>query len=140
MLDDIYNMKIIELASNIPNIGRLANPDTTATKVSRLCGSKVTVDISLKDDIVIDFAHDVKACALGQASSSIMAKNIIGSSKEELIEITDVMLRMLKEEGPVPVGKWSDLAYLEPVREYKSRHSSTMLVFDAVIEAINKIT
>ena len=133
-------MKIIELASNIPNIGRLANPDTTATKVSRLCGSKVTVDISLKDDIVIYFAHDVKACALGQASSSIMAKNIIGSSKEELIEITDVMLRMLKEEGPVPVGKWSDLAYLEPVREYKSRHSSTMLVFDAVIEAINKIT
>ena len=87
MLDDIYNTKIIELASDIVSLGRLDNPDTSATKVSRLCGSKVTVDIKIKDNVVIDFAHDVKACALGQASSSIMAKNIIGSSKEELYEV-----------------------------------------------------
>tara|TARA_Y100000590_G_C15742489_1_gene1020779 strand:- start:5412 stop:5834 length:423 start_codon:yes stop_codon:yes gene_type:complete len=140
MLDDVYNTKIIELASNIELIGRLSNPDSTATKVSRLCGSKVVVDIKFENNKVIDFAHDVKACALGQASSSIMAKNVIGSSKEELIDIADIMLKMLKEDGPVPVGKWSDLAYLEPVREYKSRHSSTMLVFEAVNEAINKIT
>lgn len=81
MLDDIYNNKIIEFASNIQHIGRLDNPDSSSTKVSRLCGSKVTVDIKIRDNIITEFAHDVKACALGQASSSIMAKNVIGSSK-----------------------------------------------------------
>lgn len=139
MLDDIYNTKIIELASDIVSLGRLDNPDTTATKVSRLCGSKVTVDIKIKNNVVIDFAHDVKACALGQASSSIMAKNIIGASKEELYEVSQIMRNMLKNNGPVPKGKWSELAFLQPVKDYKSRHSSTMLTFEAVNEAMNNI-
>ena len=139
MLDDIYNTKIIELASDIVSLGRLDNPDTTATKVSRLCGSKVTVDIKIKNNVVIDFAHDVKACALGQASSSIMAKNIIGASKEELYEVSEIMRNMLKNNGPVPKGKWSELAFLQPVKDYKSRHSSTMLTFEAVNEAMNNI-
>ncbi|MDG2186823.1 MAG: iron-sulfur cluster assembly scaffold protein [Hyphomicrobiales bacterium] len=139
MLDDIYNMKIIELASNIANLGRLDNPDATATKVSRLCGSKVTVDIIIKSNVVVEFAHDVKACALGQASSSIMAKNIIGSSKEELFLISKTMEKMLKNDGPVPEGRWSELAFLQPVKDYKSRHSSTMLTFEAVNEALNNI-
>jgi NifU-like protein involved in Fe-S cluster formation len=139
MLDDIYNTKIIELASDIVSLGRLDNPDTSATKVSRLCGSKVTVDIKIKNNVVIDFAHDVKACALGQASSSIMAKNIIGSSKEELYEVSETMVNMLKNNGPVPEGKWSELAFLQPVKDYKSRHSSTMLTFEAVNEAMNNI-
>jgi SUF system NifU family Fe-S assembly protein len=139
MLDDIYNNKIIEFASNIQHIGRLDNPDSSATKVSRLCGSKVTVDIKISDNIITEFAHDVKACALGQASSSIMAKNIIGSSKEELAEVAGIMLNMLKNDGPPPVGKWSDLAFLQPVKDYKSRHSSTMLTFEAVNEAIEKL-
>jgi NifU-like protein involved in Fe-S cluster formation len=139
MLDDIYNIKIIELASNIANLGRLDNPDATATKVSRLCGSKVTVDIIIKSNVVVEFAHDVKACALGQASSSIMAKNIIGSSKEELFLISKTMEKMLKNDGPVPEGRWSELAFLQPVKDYKSRHSSTMLTFEAVNEALNNI-
>ena len=139
MLDDIYNMKIIELASNIANLGRLDNPDATATKVSRLWGSKVTVDIIIKSNVVVEFAHDVKACALGQASSSIMAKNIIGSSKEELFLISKTMEKMLKNDGPVPEGRWSELAFLQPVKDYKSRHSSTMLTFEAVNEALNNI-
>tara|TARA_Y100000768_G_C23921575_1_gene655209 strand:- start:536 stop:955 length:420 start_codon:yes stop_codon:yes gene_type:complete len=136
MLDDVYNNKIIELAANISHIGRLKNPSKSVTKVSRLCGSKVTVDIVLSDNIVTEFAHEVKACALGQASSSIMASNIIGSTVDELLLIGEQMNKMLKEHGPAPEGKWSDLGYLEPVRDYKSRHSSTLLTFEAVNEAI----
>lgn len=136
MLDDVYNNKIIELAASISHVGRLKNPSKTATKVSRLCGSKVTVDVVLSDNIVTDFAHEVKACALGQASSSIMAKNIIGSTVDELLNISEQMKKMLKENGPVPKGKWADLGYLEPVKDYKSRHSSTLLTFEAVNEAI----
>ena len=136
MLDDVYNNKIIELAANISHIGRLKNPSRSVTKVSRLCGSKVTVDIVLSDNIVTEFAHEVKACALGQASSSIMASNIIGSTVDELLLIGEQMNKMLKEHGPAPEGKWSDLGYLEPVRDYKSRHSSTLLTFEAVNEAI----
>ena len=98
MLDDVYNNKIIELAANISHIGRLKNPSKTATKVSRLCGSKFTVDVVLSDNIVTDFAHEVKACALGQASSSIMAKNIIGSTVDELLNISEQMKKMLKEK------------------------------------------
>tara|TARA_B100000575_G_C22959334_1_gene554411 strand:+ start:104 stop:526 length:423 start_codon:yes stop_codon:yes gene_type:complete len=136
MLDDVYNNRIIELAANISHIGRLENPSKSVTKVSRLCGSKVTVDILLSNNIVIDFAHEVKACALGQASSSIMAKNIIGSSIEELAIVSKQMSKMLRENGPAPKGKWAELGYLEPVKDYKSRHSSTMLTFEAVCEAI----
>ena len=105
MLDDVYNNKIIEFAANISHVGRLKNPSKSVTKVSRLCGSKVTVDIILSNNIVTEFAHEVKACALGQASSSIMAKNIIGSTVEELILVSEQMNKMLKENGPAPKGK-----------------------------------
>ena len=139
MLDDIYNAKILELAGNIPRIGRLSAPDATARAHSRLCGSTVTVDVKVAGGRVSDFAHDVKACALGQASSSIMARNVIGSTPDELRGVRETMRRMLKEGGQPPVGRWSDLKYLEPVRDYKARHASTMLTFDAVVDAINQI-
>lgn len=139
MLDDVYNRRILELAADIPRQGRLAAPDATATAHSKLCGSTVTVDLTMQDDVVTDFAHDVKACALGQASSSIMARNIIGSSASELREIREVARRLLKENGAAPEGKWADLRVLEPVRDYKARHASTLLTFDAVVDAINQI-
>jgi NifU-like protein involved in Fe-S cluster formation len=139
MLDDIYNAKILELAGNIPRIGRLSAPGATARAHSRLCGSTVTVDVTMADGRVSDFAHDVKACALGQASSSIMARNVIGSTPEELRSLRETMRKMLKEGGQPPVGRWSDLKYLEPVRDYKARHASTMLTFDAVVDAVNQI-
>jgi len=139
MLDDIYNAKILELAGNIPRIGRLSAPDATARAHSRLCGSTVTVDVKVAGGRVSDFAHDVKACALGQASSSIMARNVIGSTPDELRGVRETMRRMLKEGGQPPVGRWSDLKYLEPVRDYKARHASTMLTFDAVVDAVNQI-
>ena len=139
MLDDIYNTKILELAGNIPRIGRLADPHATARAHSRLCGSTVTVDLKMAEGRVSDFAHDVKACALGQASSSIMARNVVGSSPQELREVRDAMHRMLKEGGGPPGGRWADLRFLEPVRDYKARHASTLLTFDAVVDAVNQI-
>ena len=139
MLNDVYNKRILELAADIPRQGRLAAPDATATAHSRLCGSTVTVDVALRDGKVVDFAHDVKACALGQASSSIMARNIIGSTPEELRHIRETVRKMLKENGSPPSGKWADIAVLEPVRDYKARHASTLLTFDAVVDAVGQI-
>ena len=139
MLNDVYNKRILELAADIPRQGRLAAPDASATAHSRLCGSTVTVDVALRDGKVVDFAHDVKACALGQASSSIMARNIIGSTPEELRHIRETVRKMLKENGSPPSGKWADIAVLEPVRDYKARHASTLLTFDAVVDAVGQI-
>jgi NifU-like protein involved in Fe-S cluster formation len=139
MLNDIYNKKIIELAGNIPRLGRLADPDASATAHSKLCGSTVKVDLKMQDGVVSDFAHDVKACALGQASSSIMARHVIGSDATELRELRETVRKMLKENGAPPQGKWEDIAMLEPVRDYKARHASTMLTFDAVVDAVGQI-
>ncbi|MBA3517034.1 MAG: iron-sulfur cluster assembly scaffold protein [Rhizobiales bacterium] len=139
MLDDIYNGKILELAGNIPRIGRLAEPEATARAHSRLCGSTITVDLKIADGRVSDFAHDVKACALGQASSSIMARNVVGSTPDELRDLRQTVRRMLKDDGEPPQGRWADLKYLQPVREYRARHASTMLTFDAVVDAVDQI-
>ncbi len=136
MLDDVYNKRILELAATIPRLGRLAAPDGSATAHSRLCGSTVTVDLALDGEVVTDFAHDVKACALGQASSSLMARHVVGSTVGELRALREDVRRMLKENGPAPSGKWADLAVLEPVRDFKARHASTLLTFDAVVDAI----
>jgi NifU-like protein involved in Fe-S cluster formation len=139
MLNDIYNAKILELAANIPRLGRLDAPQATAKAHSKLCGSTVTVDLAMDGDVVSDFAHEVKACALGQASSSVMARHVVGSTAQELRALRDAMRKMLKENGPPPSGRWEDAAVLEPVRDYKARHASTMLTFDAVVDAIGQI-
>lgn len=139
MINDIYNKAILELAGNIPRIGRLPHPDASATAHSRLCGSTVTIDLMMEGDEVTDFAHDVKACALGQASSSIMARHVIGARAAELRAVRDSMRRMLKENGPPPDGRFEEAKFLEPVRDYKARHASTMLTFDAVVQAIDEI-
>ena len=135
MLSDLYNEKILALAADIPRLGRLEAPDGTATSRSRLCGSQVTVDVRMADGKVADFGHEVKACALGQASSAIMASAVIGATIEELETVERQMTAMLKEGAPPPEGRWSDLRYLEPVRDHKSRHPSTLLTFGATLEA-----
>ena len=94
MLDDVYNKRILELAATIPRLGRLAAPDASATAHSRLCGSTVTVDIAMDGDVVTDFAHDVKACALGQASSAIMASHVVGATAAELRAPRDDVRRL----------------------------------------------
>src|SRR5437763_10988057 len=139
MLNDVYNRRILELAGSIPRIGRLSGPDASATAHSKLCGSTVTVDLKMDGDVVTDFAHEVKACALGQASSSIMARNVVGAHAGELRALREAVRRMLKENGAPPAGRWADIAVLEPVRDYKARHASTLLTFDAVVDAIGQI-
>ena len=139
MLNDVYNRRILELAGGIPRLGRLDQPDASATAHSKLCGSTVTVDLKMDGDTITDFAHEVKACALGQASSSIMARNVVGAKAAELRSLRDTVRKMLKENGAPPNGKWADIAVLEPVRDYKARHASTMLTFDAVVDAIGQI-
>ena len=139
MINEIYNRQILGFAADIPRLQRLAHPDATAVAISRLCGSKVTVDVNLKDGVVSDFGQEVKACALGQASSSIMVRHVVGSTPDELRSLRDQMYKMLKEEGPPPTGKWADLEALLPVRDFKARHASTLLTFDAVVDAVNQI-
>ncbi len=137
MIDDLYNAKLLEFAGNISRVGRLASPDGTASAHSKLCGSTVQVDLSLRGGVVTDFAHEVRACALGQASSAIMARHVVGASAEELRALRRTVTAMLKENGPPPAGRFEELRYLEPVREYKARHASTLLTFEAVEAALD---
>jgi NifU-like protein involved in Fe-S cluster formation len=139
MIDEIYNRRVLELAANIPRLGRLAAPDATAKAHSKLCGSTVIVDLKVEDGRVVDFAQDVKACALGQASSSLMARHVVGASAEDLFELRETMTRMLKADGPPPSGAFADFAVLEPVRGFKARHASTLLTFDAVANCLQQL-
>ena len=139
MINEIYNKRILEFAAGIPRLQRLSDPDATAVAHSRLCGSKVTVDLKMRDGVVTDFGHEVKACALGQASSSIMARHVVGSTGPEMKALREQMHKMLKEQGPPPAGKWADLEALIPVRDFKARQPSTLLTFDAVADAVTQI-
>jgi NifU-like protein involved in Fe-S cluster formation len=139
MINDMYNARILEFAGNIPPIGRLEAPDASAKAHSKLCGSTVLVDLKVQDGVVTDFAHEVKACALGQATSSVMARHIIGSTEAELRALQAQMTAMLKENGTPPEGRFEDLRFFEPVRDYKARHASTLLTFDAVVDCLDQI-
>ena len=138
-LSSLYNDRILELAARIPPAKRLDRPDATASAHSKLCGSTIAVDLRMNGDRVAEFGQTVKACLLGQASASIMSEHIVGSSEAELRAVAGEMRRMLKENGPPPQGKWADLAVLEPVREVKARHTSTLLVFEAVERALDAL-
>lgn len=138
-LDDIYNTKLIELAGASTRGTRLLAPDASATAHSKLCGSTVTIDLKMAGGKVSDYGQIVKACLLGQAAASVMAREIVGSTPFELHKIAAEMRAMLKENGDPPAGRWADLAALEPVRNYKARHASTLLVFDAVEKALDDI-
>lgn len=138
-LDEIYNTRILELAGAISRTERLDHADARATAHSKLCGSTVTIDLALRDGRVSDYGQSVKACLLGQASASVMAREIVGSTPDELRAVARKMRAMLKDGGPPPAGRWADLATLEPVRNYKARHASTLLVFDAVESALDEI-
>lgn len=139
-LSDLYSEKILDLAANAPQPGRLAQPDASARKTSKVCGSVVEVDLVVRDGVIVAYGHQVSACALGQTSAAVVAREIVGTSAAEFVALRNTVRTMLNEEGaPLPDGKWSDLRYLEPVRDYRARHASTMLVFDAVVAALEKI-
>lgn len=139
-LSDLYSDRLLELAANLPDTGRLHAPDATARRVSRVCGSTIEVDLSLTNGVVSAYAHDVNACALGQTSASIVANNIIGATPDELRLIRTQMTAMLKADGAPPAGeRWDDLKFLEPIRDYPPRHTSTLLVFEAVVDCLDQI-
>lgn len=137
-LSDLYSQRILDLAGNALQPARLAHADASARKVSRVCGSVVEVDVVVRDGVIAEYGHEVSACALGQTSAAVVAREIVGTPVEEFRAVRAEMHAMLKENGAPPKGKWDDLKYLEPVREYRARHLSTLLVFDAVVEALEK--
>ena len=136
-LSDLYNARIMELAAAIPPAVKLADPDGSALAHSKLCGSTISVDLKMQGNRVVEYGQTVKACLLGQASASIVASRIVGTDEEEIRRVAGEMRRMLKENGPPPSGRWADLAVLEPVREVKARHTSTLLVFEAIERALD---
>ncbi|MFC5989570.1 iron-sulfur cluster assembly scaffold protein [Limoniibacter endophyticus] len=139
MIDEIYNRKILFFAGNIERIGVLEPADASAKAYSRVCGSTVTIYLKMDGDRVVDFAHEVKACALGQASSSIMARQIMGATVTELRRVQIEMRNMLSGAGEPPTGRFADLECLLPVREHRARHPSVMLTFDAVNQALDDL-
>ena len=139
-LSDLYSERILEIAANQPVPGRLPDPHASARKTSRICGSAIEVDLRVEDGIITAYGHEVQACALGQTSAAIVAREVVGTPVVEFRLVHQAFRRMLKEEGGPPQGRrWEDLRYLEPVRDYPNRHASTLLVFDAVSEALDKI-
>jgi NifU-like protein involved in Fe-S cluster formation len=135
MIDDLYSANILRLAANLPRAGRLAAPDASAEKVARLCGSRIVVDVKLEDGRIADFAQEVKACALGQAAAGVLGAQVIGATPGEIEMARDAFRAMLKRGGSPPSGRFSDLSMLEPVKDYPQRHASTLLAFEATVEA-----
>jgi NifU-like protein involved in Fe-S cluster formation len=135
----LYSKQIVDLSGNIPHTQRLDAPDATVTKRSPLCGSSITVDITMADDKVSAFGQNVMACALGKATAAIIAENIIGRSYEELVQTRDHLRAMLKEQTPITSELFPDLEVLQAAQNYPNRHASVMLILDATTEAIEKI-
>jgi len=136
MIDDLYSGRILKLAANMPRAGRLVAPDASAEKVSKLCGSKITVDVVVEGGVVTDFAQDVRACALGQAAAAILGEHVLGASLSEIEVARDALRAMLKADGPPPMGRFSELVVLAPVKDYPARHASALLAFEAAVEAV----
>lgn len=134
-MSELYNKSILRWAAHIPRTERLDNPDATISRTSRICGSKLTADFVFDGDRIADYGQEVKACALGQATSAIVASKVIGLTEAEFAPVAQQFAAMIKDGGPPPDGEWSELAILEPVREHKSRHGSVMLPFEVIMEA-----
>ncbi|MEJ0060746.1 MAG: iron-sulfur cluster assembly scaffold protein [Terricaulis sp.] len=137
-MEDLYHSRVLELAADMPHVGRLDAPDGASTKVSRVCGSVVTVELKLKDGVVSEIAVHPKACALGQAATGVLAMHAVGATPAEIVAARDGLKAMLKEGAAPPQGRFWELRHLEGVREYPPRHASTMLAFDAAVDALHK--
>lgn len=145
MINELYSARILSLSANMPRAGRLPAPDASAEKVAKLCGSRIIVDVVMEPDQageprITDFAQDVKACALGQAAAAVLGAHVIGARLAELEVTRDALDAMLKLDGPPPEGRFADLAVLSSVKDYPARHASTLLAFEAVVEAARTAT
>ena len=138
-LIDLYSKRILALAANIALTERLDNPQRTVKKRSPMCGSMVTVDISINESKVTNYGHEVKACALGQAAASIISKSIIGSDVDQILTAREELINMLTKDGSSPNKPFEELEVLQPAKDFKNRHSSILLTFDAIADAINEI-
>ena len=139
MIDDLYSARILTLVANIPRTGRLAAPQGSSDKVAKLCGSRIIVDVALDaSGKVAEFAQEVKACALGQASAAVLGAHVIGAGLDEISTARDQLAAMLKSGGPAPSGRFEDLAVLAPVKDYPARHASTLLAFEAAVDAVRQ--
>lgn len=138
MIDDLYSARLLKLAANMPRAGRLAEPQGTSEKVAKLCGSRVVVDVVLEGERVVDFAQDVKACALGQAAAAVLGTHVVGATLSEIEMARDAFRAMLKDGADAPVGRFSDLSMLAPVKDYPARHASTLLAFEATVDAVHQ--
>jgi NifU-like protein involved in Fe-S cluster formation len=140
VIDELYSAKLLKLAANLPHLGRLTDPQGSSLKVAKLCGSTVVVDLDLEDGVVSRFAQDVKACALGQASAAVLGAHVVGASLSELELAKDQFRAMLKDGGSPPNGRFSDLSMLALVKDYPARHASTLLAFEAAVDAARQAT
>ncbi len=136
MLDELYNKKILQLASGLNKNIRISNADGSAIVKSHICGSRITIDIKMKNNIISAYGHKVRACTLGQVSAAIMMENAIGQSKSELLKLHSQMSSMLNGGDDLPNGCWKGLKILQPAKNFKIRHGSIMLPFNAIIAAI----
>lgn len=140
MLDALYSKDVLRRAATIGRTGRLPAPDASVTRVSPVCGSRITVDVTVTDGVVTDYAQDVHACALGQSSAAALAENIVGRSAAELRAVAERLRAMLVDGAPPPDGDWSGLAILAPVHQHKTRHGAVMLPFEAALDAVAEVT
>jgi len=140
MIDELYSAKVLTLAANLPHLGRLPDAQGSAEKISKLCGSRIVVDVALEDGVVARFAQDVKACALGQAAAAVLGAHVLGATLSEIELARDQFRAMLKAGGPPPDGRFSDLSMLAPVKDYPARHASTLLAFEAATDAVRQAT
>ncbi len=131
--NSLYNDRILVLAAGLKKDDRLETPDVSVQVDSPLCGSRIRVDLTFDGGHISGYGQQVRACALGQGAAAIVRRHAVGETEAGILALRDTMKAMLKENGPVPAGRWSELAVLEPAREHKSRHASIMLPFDALV-------
>jgi NifU-like protein involved in Fe-S cluster formation len=140
MLDDLYTKEVLRAAAMISRTGRLDAPQASARRVSPVCGSKITVDLSMQDGAISEYAQDIHACALGQSAASIVARRIIGQTPDQVAEVASTMRAMLSGDGKPPGEVWSDFGILENVRDHKARHGAVLLALEATLDAASQIT
>ena len=138
MIDELYSARILALVADMPRTGRLAAPDASAEKTAKLCGSRIRVDVAVEGDKVTDFAQEVQACALGQAAAAVLGAHVVGATLAEIEMARDGLRAMLKHQGPPPQGRFSDLAVLQPVKDYPARHASSLLALEATAQAVRE--
>jgi len=140
MLDDLYTKQVLRAAAMISRTGRLDAPQASASRVSPVCGSKITVDLDMADGVITDYAQDIHACALGQSAASIVANTIVGQTPESVAEAASTVREMLLADGSPPDGDWADFGILMNVKNHKARHGAVLLALEATLDAASQIT